>query len=80
MRSVVRGVTPLRSIRMRERAYNFSVHFRVGRGARTVLYYNDCLYRHATRRKQIQKVHTKILCIGLQRNPVNAPNTWTLSS
>jgi hypothetical protein len=33
-----RGVTPVRGIHMRERAYNFSVHFRVGRGARTVLY------------------------------------------
>jgi hypothetical protein len=38
MRSAVRDVTPLRSIRMRELAYNFSAHFRVGRGARTVLY------------------------------------------
>jgi hypothetical protein len=38
MRGAVRVVTPLRSIRMRERAYNFSVHFRVGLGARTVLY------------------------------------------
>jgi hypothetical protein len=28
----------MRDIRMRERAYNFSAHFRVGRGARTVLY------------------------------------------
>jgi hypothetical protein len=27
----------LRNIRMRERAYNFNVHFRVGQGARTVL-------------------------------------------
>jgi hypothetical protein len=38
MRSAVEGVTPLRSVRMRERAYNFSDYFRVGRGARTVLY------------------------------------------
>jgi hypothetical protein len=38
MRGAVRGVTPLRSIRMRKRANNFITHFRVGRGARTVLY------------------------------------------
>jgi hypothetical protein len=38
MRGAVRGVTPQRSIRMRERAYNFRAHFRVGWGARTVLY------------------------------------------
>jgi hypothetical protein len=38
MRAVVQGDTPLRSIRMRERAYNFSAHLRVGRGARTELY------------------------------------------
>jgi hypothetical protein len=39
---------------MRERAYNFSVHFRVRRGAP---YYNKyCLYRHATRRKQKLKL------------------------
>jgi hypothetical protein len=38
MRGAVRGVTPLRRIRMRERAYNFSAHFRIGPGARTVLY------------------------------------------
>jgi hypothetical protein len=49
MRGAVRGVNPLRSIRMRERAYNFttkeiiitiyfSAHFRVGQGARTALY------------------------------------------
>jgi hypothetical protein len=41
MRSAVRGVTPLRSTRMRERAYNFSAHFKVRLGARTVLS-NDC--------------------------------------
>jgi hypothetical protein len=35
MRGAVRGAIPLRRIRMRERAYNFSVHLR---GARTVLY------------------------------------------
>jgi hypothetical protein len=56
-RGDVRGVTPVRCIRMRERAHNFSVHFRVRRGARTVLNYlhlqhrtNDYLYHHATRR------------------------------
>jgi hypothetical protein len=38
MQGAVRGVTPLRSIRMRERPYNFNAHFRVRRGARTVLY------------------------------------------
>jgi hypothetical protein len=32
------GFIPLRSIRMRERANNFSAHIRVGRGARIVLY------------------------------------------
>jgi hypothetical protein len=32
------SVTPLRSIRMRKRTYDFSAHFRVERGARTVLY------------------------------------------
>jgi hypothetical protein len=36
MQDGVRGVTPLRSIRMH--AYNFSAHFKVGRGARIVLY------------------------------------------
>jgi hypothetical protein len=46
----VRGVTPLQSIRMRERAYNFSAHFGVGRGTRTVLYY------HATRRQMKMRV------------------------
>jgi hypothetical protein len=35
MRGAVRGVTPLRNTRMRE--YNFSAHFRIGRGARIVL-------------------------------------------
>jgi hypothetical protein len=38
MRGAVRGVTPLLSIRMRERAYNFSAHFRVRQGACSVLY------------------------------------------
>jgi hypothetical protein len=38
MRGAVRGVALVRGIRMRERSYNFSAHFRVGRGARTVLY------------------------------------------
>jgi hypothetical protein len=38
MWGAVRGDTPLRNIRMRERAYNSSAHVRVGRGARTVLY------------------------------------------
>jgi hypothetical protein len=38
MRGAVRGVTPLRRIRMRERAYYFNAHFRVGRGIHTVLY------------------------------------------
>jgi hypothetical protein len=37
MRGAVRGVTLLRSILMRERAYNFSAHFRVGCTHRTVL-------------------------------------------
>jgi hypothetical protein len=34
----MRGVTLVLSIRMCERAYNFSAHLRVGRGARTILY------------------------------------------
>jgi hypothetical protein len=38
MQVAVRGVTLLRSMRMRERAYNLSAHIRVGRGIRTVLY------------------------------------------
>jgi hypothetical protein len=38
-----RGITPVRGIRMRERAYNFSAHFRVGRGTRAVLYYADTI-------------------------------------
>jgi hypothetical protein len=38
MRDAVRVVTPLRSIRMRERAYNFIAHFRVSRAARSILY------------------------------------------
>jgi hypothetical protein len=36
---------------MRERAYNFSDHFRVGLGTHTV-FTIDSLYSHATRRKQ----------------------------
>jgi hypothetical protein len=47
MRGAVRGVTPLRSIRMRD--YNFSAHFRVGTHAPYCT--NDCQYCHATRRK-----------------------------
>jgi hypothetical protein len=38
MRGAMQGVIPLWSIRMPDRAYNFSTHFRVGRGASTVLY------------------------------------------
>jgi hypothetical protein len=38
MRGAVWSVTPLRTIRMREYAYNFSAYFRIGCGARTVLY------------------------------------------
>jgi hypothetical protein len=49
MRSAVRSVTLLRSIRMRERAYNFRAHFRVGRGIPYCT--NYCQYYHATRRK-----------------------------
>jgi hypothetical protein len=37
-RGAVRGDTPMQSIRMRERAYNFIAYFNVKRGARTVLY------------------------------------------
>jgi hypothetical protein len=37
MRDAVRGVSLVRGIRIRERAYNFSVHFVVGRSARTLL-------------------------------------------
>jgi hypothetical protein len=37
MGGAVLCVTPLRSIRMRERTYNFSSHFRVGRAHRIVL-------------------------------------------
>jgi hypothetical protein len=32
----MRGITPLWSIRMRERAYNFNTHFKERQGARTV--------------------------------------------
>jgi hypothetical protein len=46
----VRGVTQVRGIRMRDRAYKFSAHFRVERGARTYCT-NDCQHCHATRRK-----------------------------
>jgi hypothetical protein len=52
MRGAVRGITPLWSS-MRERAYNFSAHFRVGR-ALAPYCTNDCLY--ATRRKQKLKI------------------------
>jgi hypothetical protein len=37
MRGAVRGVTPRQSIRMRERAYNFSAQFRVGRDAHHIV-------------------------------------------
>jgi hypothetical protein len=37
MRGAMQGVTPLRGIRMRDHAYYFRAHFRVARGARTVL-------------------------------------------
>jgi hypothetical protein len=33
----MRGVIPVRGIRMRERAYNFSVYFRVGRSAHSIV-------------------------------------------
>jgi hypothetical protein len=46
LRAAVRGVFLERYIRMRERGYNFSAHFSVGWGARTVLY----PYRYVTRR------------------------------
>jgi hypothetical protein len=46
----MRGVTPLRSIRKRERAHNFSAHFRVGRSACTIRA-EYCQYCHATCRK-----------------------------
>jgi hypothetical protein len=55
MRGAVRGATPLRNIRMCERAYNFSFHVKVWRGAR-----NDCRYRHATRAKK-QKLKLRII-------------------
>jgi wyosine [tRNA(Phe)-imidazoG37] synthetase (radical SAM superfamily) len=50
MQDAVRGVTPLQSIRMRERAYNLSAHFRVER-AQAPYCTNDCQYCHTTRRK-----------------------------
>jgi hypothetical protein len=37
MRGALRELKPLRSIRMREGAYNLSVHFRMGRVHRIVL-------------------------------------------
>jgi hypothetical protein len=50
MRDVGRcAVIPLRS--MRERAYNFSAHFRVGRHAPYCTRTNDFQYCHATRIK-----------------------------
>jgi hypothetical protein len=55
MRGDVRGVTPLRSIRMRERA-NFSAHFGAGRTVCT----NNCLNRHAIYRKHNHKL--RIIC------------------
>jgi hypothetical protein len=64
------AVRLVRDIRMRDRAYNFSAHFRVGQGART-----DCLYRHATRRKlkleiaydpqcEILRMHVNPACVS----------------
>jgi hypothetical protein len=50
MRSAVRGVTSLRSIRMRERAYNFMPIFESG-GAHAAYCTNDCQYCQSTRRK-----------------------------
>jgi hypothetical protein len=49
MRGAVRGVTPLRGIRIR--AYNFSAYFKVEGGARIVLYQQLSIPRHVTRRK-----------------------------
>jgi hypothetical protein len=46
----VRGVTPVRRIRMLECAYNF-VPSLESDGAHTPYCTNDCLYRHAIRRK-----------------------------
>jgi hypothetical protein len=39
MRSALRDITSLRSISMRERAYNFSVYFRVGKNFSIYLYF-----------------------------------------
>jgi hypothetical protein len=50
----VRAIIPVRGIRMRELAFNFSVHFSVRRGAPYCT--NDCQYRNATRRKQKLKL------------------------
>jgi hypothetical protein len=55
IRNAVRGVTPLRIILMRERAHNFSAHLDSD-GAHAPYCTNDCLYRHATRRKQKLKL------------------------
>jgi hypothetical protein len=46
-RGAVRGVTPVRGIRMRERAYNAILE---SDGAHALYCTNDCLYRHAPRR------------------------------
>jgi hypothetical protein len=50
MRGAVRGVTPPRSIRMRERAYNICAQLKSG-GAHAPSCTSDCQYCHATRRK-----------------------------
>jgi hypothetical protein len=50
MRSAVRGVTLLRSSRMRELAYNFSAYLESD-GTHAPYCTNDCQYCHATRRK-----------------------------
>jgi hypothetical protein len=49
MRGAVRGVTSLRSVHMRESAYNFSAHFRLGWDVPCCNNYIE--YCHATRRK-----------------------------
>jgi hypothetical protein len=55
MRGAVRGVTPLRSIRMREPTT--SVPSLESDGEHASYCINDCLYQHGTCRKKTQTVY-----------------------
>jgi hypothetical protein len=62
MRGAVRGVTPLQSIRMRERACNFSAHFTSG-GAPAPHCTNDCPIKCNTVTQPVENLNLKLRII-----------------